>query len=60
MTDTQEPVELDGMELKKYVEFVVREVKKEKTHFVQSGSFGVFRLKRDLQPVLCRPAIHNT
>jgi Fe-S cluster assembly ATPase SufC len=31
MTDTQEPVELDGMELKKYIEFVVREVKKEKT-----------------------------
>jgi hypothetical protein len=27
MTDTQEPVELDGMELKKYIEFVVREVK---------------------------------
>jgi hypothetical protein len=31
MTDTQQqPVELDGMELKKYIEFVVREVKKDK------------------------------
>jgi hypothetical protein len=29
MTDTKEPIELDGMELKKYVDFVVREVKKE-------------------------------
>jgi hypothetical protein len=29
MTDTQQPVELDGMELKKYIEFVVREVKKD-------------------------------
>ncbi len=29
MTDTKEPIELDGMELKKYVHFVVREVKKE-------------------------------
>ena len=28
MTDTQQPVELDGMELKKYIEFVVREVQK--------------------------------
>src|SRR5690349_12441166 len=27
-TDTQQPVELDGMELKKYIEFVVREVKR--------------------------------
>jgi len=31
ITDTQEqPVELDGMELKKYIEFVVREVNKDK------------------------------
>ncbi|MGC2575300.1 MAG: hypothetical protein WA364_27655, partial [Candidatus Nitrosopolaris sp.] len=30
MTDTQQPVELDGTELKKYIEFVVREVKKDK------------------------------
>ena len=31
MTDTQkQPVELDGMELKKYIEFVVREVNKDK------------------------------
>jgi hypothetical protein len=31
MTDTQQqPVELDGMELKKYIEFVVREVRKDK------------------------------
>jgi hypothetical protein len=30
MTDTEQPVELDGMELKKYIEFVVREVKKGK------------------------------
>jgi hypothetical protein len=30
MTDTQQPVELDGMELKKYIEFVLREVKKDK------------------------------
>jgi hypothetical protein len=29
MTDTQQPVELDGMELKKYLEFVIREVKKD-------------------------------
>jgi hypothetical protein len=29
MTDTQQPIELDGMELKKYLEFVMREVKKE-------------------------------
>jgi hypothetical protein len=29
MTDTEQPSELDGMELKKYMEFVVREVKKE-------------------------------
>ena len=29
MTDIQQPVELDGMELKKYIEFVVREVKKD-------------------------------
>src|SRR5215831_16875933 len=29
MADTQQPVELDGMELKKYIEFVVREVKKD-------------------------------
>jgi hypothetical protein len=29
MTDTQQPVELDGIELKKYIEFVVREVKKD-------------------------------
>jgi hypothetical protein len=30
MTKTQEePIELDGMELKKYLEFVIREVKKE-------------------------------
>ena len=28
MTDTQQPVELDGMELKKYIEFVVQEVQK--------------------------------
>jgi hypothetical protein len=30
MTETQQPVELDGMELKKYIELVVREVKKDK------------------------------
>jgi hypothetical protein len=30
VTDTQQPVELDGMELKKYIEFVVREVRKDK------------------------------
>ena len=30
MTDTEQPVELDGMELKKYLEFVIREVKKDK------------------------------
>jgi hypothetical protein len=30
MTDAQRTVELDGMELKKYIEFVVREVKKDK------------------------------
>jgi hypothetical protein len=30
MTDTQQPVELDGMELKKYLEFVIHEVKKDK------------------------------
>ena len=30
ITETQQPVELDGMELKKYIEFVVREVKKDK------------------------------
>jgi hypothetical protein len=30
MTETQEPVELDRMELKKYIELVVREVKKDK------------------------------
>jgi hypothetical protein len=29
MTDTEQPVELDGMELKKYLEFVIREVKKD-------------------------------
>ncbi|MGB8936002.1 MAG: hypothetical protein WCC17_12940 [Candidatus Nitrosopolaris sp.] len=29
MTDTQQPVELDEMELKKYLEFVIREVKKD-------------------------------
>ena len=29
MTDTKQPVELDGMELKKYIELVVREVKKD-------------------------------
>ena len=29
ITDTKQPVELDGMELKKYIELVVREVKKE-------------------------------
>lgn len=29
MTDTEQPVELDGTELKKYLEFVMREVKKE-------------------------------
>jgi hypothetical protein len=29
MTYTQQPVELDGMELKKYIEFVLREVKKD-------------------------------
>jgi len=29
MTDTEQPVELDGKELKKYLEFVMREVKKE-------------------------------
>ncbi|MGA9151305.1 MAG: hypothetical protein WBZ36_12070 [Candidatus Nitrosopolaris sp.] len=28
MTDTEQPVELDGMELKKYLEFVICEVKK--------------------------------
>ena len=30
MTDIQQPVELDGMELKKYIEFVVHEVNKDK------------------------------
>jgi hypothetical protein len=30
MTDTEQPVELDGMELKKYIDFVVREVNKDK------------------------------
>ena len=30
MTGTEQPVELDGMELKKYIEFVVREVNKDK------------------------------
>jgi len=30
MTETQQPVELDGVELKKYIELVVREVKKDK------------------------------
>src|SRR5215831_10914374 len=30
LTDTQQPAELDGMELKKYIEFVVREVRKDK------------------------------
>ena len=30
MTDTKQPVELDGMELKKYIELVLREVKKDK------------------------------
>ena len=30
MTDTEQTVELDGMKLKKYLEFVVREVKKDK------------------------------
>jgi hypothetical protein len=29
MTETQQPVELDGIELKKYIELVVREVKKD-------------------------------
>jgi hypothetical protein len=29
MTDTEQPVELDGMKLKKYLEFVIREVKKD-------------------------------
>ncbi|MGA9152480.1 MAG: hypothetical protein WBZ36_18040 [Candidatus Nitrosopolaris sp.] len=30
MTKTEEePIELDGMELKKYLEFVIREVKKD-------------------------------
>jgi hypothetical protein len=29
MTDTEQPVELDGLELKKYIDFVVREVKKD-------------------------------
>ena len=29
ITDTKQPVELDGMELKKYLEFVIREVKKD-------------------------------
>ncbi|MGA9150693.1 MAG: hypothetical protein WBZ36_08950 [Candidatus Nitrosopolaris sp.] len=28
MTDTKQPLELDGMELKKYIELVVQEVKK--------------------------------
>jgi len=30
MTDTEQPVELDGMELKKYIDFVVREVNRDK------------------------------
>jgi hypothetical protein len=30
ITETQQPVELDGMDLKKYIELVVREVKKDK------------------------------
>ena len=29
LTETEQPIELDGMELKKYLEFVVREVKKD-------------------------------
>jgi hypothetical protein len=28
-THTEQPIELDGMELKKYLDFVIREVKKE-------------------------------
>jgi hypothetical protein len=29
LTETEQPIELDGMELKKYLEFVIREVKKD-------------------------------
>jgi hypothetical protein len=28
-TEEEQPIELDGMELKKYLEFVIREVKKD-------------------------------
>ena len=43
MPDTQQPVGLDGMELKKYIDFVVREVTKDKTindimHKIKSAS----------------------
>jgi hypothetical protein len=31
-THTEQPIELDGMELKKYLDFVIREVKKEKNN----------------------------
>jgi hypothetical protein len=36
MTETEQPVELDGMELKKYLEFVIREVKKDKKTIMES------------------------
>ncbi|MGC2570638.1 MAG: hypothetical protein WA364_03930 [Candidatus Nitrosopolaris sp.] len=66
MTETQQPVELDGMELKKYIELVVREVKKDNSDVLRVllciGILGVFdnRILEDaLKKRMAKPHFRN-